>query len=124
MHYMADSHMATKVFSLAPDAPEQFRKPWPSPVCLESLREQLLKPFGFSLRGPLRVSLYPLGKEFVALHNFNDHPVTMWLKSEVGSTFEPVVTLPGTARTKVRPTEGSFAIELEAHSLTCLRLSA
>ena len=124
MRYAADPQMAAKVFSLTLDAPEQFRKHWPGPIGLEALREQLLKPFGLSLRGPLRVSLHPLGKEFVALHNFNDHPVTMWLKSEVGASFEPVVTLPGTARTKVRPNRDSFALELEAHSLTCFRVSA
>jgi hypothetical protein len=65
-----------------------------------------------------------MGKEFVALHNFNDYPVTMWLKSEVGATLEAVVTLPGTARTKVRPNGDGFAVELGEHSLTCLRLSA
>jgi hypothetical protein len=124
MRYMADPQMAAKVFSITLDAPEQFRKRWPGPTCLESLREQLLKPFGLSLRGPLRVSLHPLGREYVALHNFNEHPVTMWLKSEVGSSLEPVVTLPGTARTKVWQDKNGFSVEIEAHSLTCLRIAA
>ena len=124
MRYMADSQMAAKVFSITLDAPEQFRKRWPGQICLESLREQLLRPFGLSLRGPLRVSLHPLGREYVALHNFNDHPVTMGLRSEVGSSLEPVVTLPGTARTNVRRTKDGFTVEIEAHSLTCLRLAS
>jgi hypothetical protein len=140
MRYMADPHMAAKIFSIPlgiPNLPPQLgpgpRRPRIQrkgsttifgPVLLEFLREQLLKPFGLSLRGPLRVSLQPLGKEFVALHNFNDHTVTLWLKSEVGSSFEPVVTLPGTARTKVWQDKNGFSVEIEAHTLTCLRIAA
>ena len=140
LRYAADTQMAAKIFSITLGVPDLPRQLGPRPfrtriqrkgsttifgsIFLESLREQLLKPFGLSLRGPLLVSLHPLGKEFIALHNFNDHAVTMWLKSDVGSSLEPVVTLPGTARTRVWQDKGGFSVEIEAHTLTCLRITA
>ncbi len=138
MRYAADPQMAAKVFSLASGIPEPFRQHRPqllrAPVprdgqftkpsipFIESLRDQFLEPFELALRGPMRVSLHPLGKEFVALHNFNPYPVTMWLACKNGSRLEPVVRLPGTARINVGRDKEGFTVEIEAHSLTCLRL--
>jgi hypothetical protein len=122
MRYMADPHMAAKVFSLALGGAEQFRRRWPAATYLEALRERFLKPFGLSLRGSLRVSLQPLGREFVVLHNFNDYPVSMWLKSEGESNIEAVVSLPSIARIKVLRSEGGARVELDGHALTCLHL--
>jgi len=42
----------------------------------------------------------------------------------VGASLEPVVTLPGTARTKVWQDKNGFSVEIEAHTLTCLRIAA
>lgn len=130
MRYTADPQMAAKVFSRSPGVPESLRGRLtrtvpvtrPDPNFLEPLREQLLKPFGLSLRGPFRVSLAPLGKEFVALHNFNEQPVSMWLRSERGSGFEAAVTLPRTSRTNIQRSQDGFTVEIEAHALTCLRI--
>ncbi len=134
MRYAADPQMAAKVFSLASGLPEPFRQHQPELLrardgqftkptisFIESLRDQFLEPFDLTLRGPMRVSLHPLGKEFVALHNFNDHAVTMGLGSKGSARLEPVVTLPGTARTTVRRDTNGFTVDIEAHSLTCLR---
>jgi len=130
MRYTGDAQMAAKIFSIAPSLPETLKQrlqesghsPNLKRLPLDELRSEILKPFGISIRGPIRVSVHPLGEDQLVLHNFNEHPVTVWLKSEARPDIKPVVTLPTTSKTVVDKADDGFQIQIDPHTVTCFEL--
>lgn len=130
MRYTSDVQMAAKIFGMPPSWPELLMRRLQESgqrlnlkhLPLDELRSEILKPFGISLRGPIRVSVHPLGEDYLVLHNFNEHLVKMWLKSETSPDIQPVVTLPTTSKTVVNRVDEGFENEIDPHTLTCFKL--
>ena len=130
MKYTGDPQMAAKVFGMPPAIHELTKQRLRetgetlagTDLPLEELRTELLRPFGIAFRGPILVSVQPFGEDYVVLHNFNRHPVTVWLEAYNSAAIEAVVTLPTTARTKHTKTDDGFQIDMDPHTLVCFRL--
>lgn len=132
MRYSGDAQMAAKVFGMPHSVSDLLKRTLAETgqtvkrdfLPLEELRAEVLKPFGFSFRGPILVSVHPFGEDHVVLHNLNANPVTVWLEPENHSGIEPILTLPSTASTRSRSTDSGFRIDMDPHTLTCFRLGS
>ena len=90
---------------------------------LEELREEMLRPFGLTFRGPILVSLHPYGEDYVVLHNLNGHAVEVWLKAHGESATEPVLVLPTTANAACAKAGEGLQIKMDPHTLICLKIT-
>ena len=128
MKYLGDVRMAARVLGIQlsrTDLDPAFAGGGPAPppglLPLADLRAALLAPFGFGLRAPTRVSAHPFGDRYLVLHNFNGWAVTVGLEAYGAAGLELVLTLPATARCSLQPAGTGVRLELEAHTLICLR---
>jgi hypothetical protein len=65
------------------------------PQELNSIRNQMLKPFGLKFDAPSMVSLYLMGDDILVIENFRDEAVTVELETEFEMTPEIQLILPG-----------------------------
>ncbi len=122
--------MAAKIFAMQHSFPEMMRRrlaqsgqtPQMNVLPLEELRAEMLRPFGIMFRGPILVSVHPYGDNYVALHNFNSHKVTVWLEPNDKAGIEQVITLPTTANAHHTKTDSGIQIEMDPHTLTCFKI--
>ncbi len=122
--------MAAKIFGMQLSVPEMMKRrlqqtgqrPQRNVLPLEELRAKMLEPFGITFRGPILVSVHRFGEDYVVLHNFNGHAVTVWLEPHNKAGIEQVVTLPTTAKANHTRTDSGFQIEMDPHTLTCFKL--
>ena len=128
MKYLGDVRMAARVLGIQlrrTDLAPAFADGGPASrsgfLPLADLRAALLAPFGCSLRAPVRVSVHPFGDHYLVLHNFNGSAVTVELEAHGAAGLELVLTLPATARYSLEPTGAGVRLELDAHTLICLR---
>jgi hypothetical protein len=118
MRYEGDPQMAAKAFGMVPGAADihpawSARAAGPSRAhTIDALRDYALRPFGLTLRGPIRVALQPFGERYVVLHNLNDHAVTM----TIGQSVAEELVLPSAAETTI---DGD-RVTIAPHSLVCL----
>ena len=128
MKYLGDVRMAARVLGiqlrrtdLDPAFADDESGPRSGPLPLDDLRAALLGSFGCSLRGPTRVSMHLFGDLYLVLHNFNGFAVTVELETPGAAGLEPVLTLPATARYNLEPAGAAMRLEVDAHTLICLR---
>ncbi len=129
MKYLGDVRMASRIFGMQLSFPDFMKQRMQEAgierninlLPLDELQSEMLKPFGIKYRGPMLVSVHPYGRNYVVLHNFNGHPVSVWLEPQDSPEIEPVVTLLSTSGANHVKSGSGFRIEIDPHTLVCYK---